>query len=725
MLDASVTPQFVGKGKMTVLPVAGMPFTSFYRLEVPNTVTRNYDSQLVYPLTGAVTKGDAVAVSFYWRRVNMPGEDVIATVAPMQKTSPYALVNQKKVFKGDGEWQRYDVPLNSISNVADGTIVLKFQVGWKAQTLDIAGVTVHNYAKTIPATSLPFTANWGGRGLDAAWRAQANTRIDQYRKGNLTVNVVDRTGRPVPGAQVRVKQTRNDFEFGTAVASQFITEDKPESPEYRQQLLRLFNTGTPENHLKWVQWEANPDYGAATVAWLRANGFRVRGHSLIWPKLGYVSWRGGYSMPEGCELLTAPQLRDRIDGRFLDALTRLSGQVDDWDVINEPFLNYDVQGRVPGVSGVAYTPGILGNYEMVRWFQMAKLLDPNARLTLNENNMVEQEAGVRSAIEYSDALVRYLKLNGAPLDILGFQSHFRPDNATSMDVAWRQFDRYAALGVKLKVTEYDFDSKDEVAQADYLRDYLTLCYSHPAFEGFTLWGFWERGMWHKDAALFRADWTPKLAAGVWERLVLNEWRTEANATADPAGSMAVRAFCGRHQIEAQFGLFQATQTASVTTDGATVTVTLPMVLEGRGLVGTYFSDVSGAKLTNAVLTRLDPGLNFNWGTGSPDPLLPADLFSVRWTGWIRATKTGNFRFRITSDDGVRLRIGDSLLIDDFTKRGRKTLYGNLDLVEGQFYPITIEYFEGWSSASIVFAWMPPGESEVVVPATALFDVGPG
>ena len=36
----------------------------------------------------------------------------------------------------------------------------------------------------------------------------------------------------------------------------------------------------------------------------------------------------------------------------------------------------------------------------------------------------------------------------------------------------------------------------------------------------------------------------------------------------------------------------------------------------EGLFGEYFSTIS---MTNLVLTRVDPQVNFEWGTGSPDP----------------------------------------------------------------------------------------------------------
>src|SRR5688572_11078881 len=80
---------------------------------------------------------------------------------------------------------------------------------------------------------------------------------------------------------------------------------------------------------------------------------------------------------------------------------------------------------------------------------------------------------------------------------------------------------------------------------------------------------------------------------------------------------------------------------------------------GIGLRGEYFDnrDFSAPKLT-----RVDPTVNFNWGTGSPDPAIGSDTFSVRWTGRVSPRYSETYRFYTTSDDGVRLWVNGQLLI---------------------------------------------------------------
>jgi hypothetical protein len=74
---------------------------------------------------------------------------------------------------------------------------------------------------------------------------------------------------------------------------------------------------------------------------------------------------------------------------------------------------------------------------------------------------------------------------------------------------------------------------------------------------------------------------------------------------------------------------------------------------GTGLLGQYYDNID---FTSLKVTRTDATVNFNFGSGSPDPSIGADTFSVRWAGLVRPTTTAVYTFYTTSDDGVRLEI---------------------------------------------------------------------
>jgi hypothetical protein len=65
-----------------------------------------------------------------------------------------------------------------------------------------------------------------------------------------------------------------------------------------------------------------------------------------------------------------------------------------------------------------------------------------------------------------------------------------------------------------------------------------------------------------------------------------------------------------------------------------------------------------------AMVRIDPAVRFNWGFGSPAPGIPADNFSARWTRTVWFDP-GHYRFLARVDDGVRVWLIGSQIIDDW------------------------------------------------------------
>jgi PA14 domain len=140
---------------------------------------------------------------------------------------------------------------------------------------------------------------------------------------------------------------------------------------------------------------------------------------------------------------------------------------------------------------------------------------------------------------------------------------------------------------------------------------------------------------------------------------------------------------------------------------------------GGGLTGRYYNNttVSGT----VRLTRVE-NVDFGWGSGSPSSAVNRNNFSVRWTGTILAPATGTYRFQTVSDDGVRLWVNGVQRINNWTAHSATTnTSGDVNLVAGVRYSITLEYYEASGQAEIRLRWRTPGNgSFVVVPASQLF-----
>ena len=136
---------------------------------------------------------------------------------------------------------------------------------------------------------------------------------------------------------------------------------------------------------------------------------------------------------------------------------------------------------------------------------------------------------------------------------------------------------------------------------------------------------------------------------------------------------------------------------------------------GGGLTGQYFDALA---FGGAPLTRIDPVVDFNWGTAAPDASLGADTFSVRWTGEVLSDFGETYAFSTTSDDGVRLTLDGTIVIDHFNDHGPALDTGSLALTPG-WHPLVLEYYENGGGAQIDLSWSSPSQPKQIVPESHL------
>ncbi|WP_421567466.1 glycoside hydrolase family 3 C-terminal domain-containing protein [Stenotrophomonas sp. PD6] len=139
----------------------------------------------------------------------------------------------------------------------------------------------------------------------------------------------------------------------------------------------------------------------------------------------------------------------------------------------------------------------------------------------------------------------------------------------------------------------------------------------------------------------------------------------------------------------------------------------------RGLRGEYFrtADLSGTP----ALVRTDAQIGFRWDRGSPtDNLLargeaapgqgiPADGFSIRWSGQLLPPVSGRYRIEAAADDGFRLYVDGKRVLDQWANADR--LHGDgveLDLQAGRAYDIKLEYYDAERDAGVRLGWRMPG-----------------
>jgi GH35 family endo-1,4-beta-xylanase len=390
-----------------------------------------------------------------------------------------------------------------------------------------------------------------GRDADAGWRNEAHARIEKIRKAPLKVRVVDARGKPVNGAKVRVRQQRHAFGFGNILNPRPFQLENTDGEKYRRIFTEHFNKTTFESGFRWHNWFRPARQGRLDehtklldrmIRFCRSNDIGIRGHYLSWAPLSRDIYKPtDYSKhPEKLW----PELSAHID----EMLDFTKGRLAEWDAINHIIGWNDTMATVTGSNEI---------YAKIIRHARSKTRTP---LWVNEGSILP--GGSRT--EAYEKMIGYLFENKAGPDGIGFMGHFKESSLRSIEGLWEVYARFAKFGVPLQLTEFDIDTRDDKLQADYLRDVMTITFSHPSFNGIVMWGFWEGRHWRPNAALWRKDWSIKPAGKMWKELVFETWWTKQECTTDASGLCDVSVFMGDYEVVVEHA--GRTVTANVTVD---------------------------------------------------------------------------------------------------------------------------------------------------------------
>ena len=169
----------------------------------------------------------------------------------------------------------------------------------------------------------------------------------------------------------------------------------------------------------------------------------------------------------------------------------------------------------------------------------------------------------------------------------------------------------------------------------------------------------------------------------------------------------------------------------ITATGAPLTETSGVILASAylrtggansqpGLNAEYFANTNLSG--DATLKRVDPIVNFEWNNVSPGAGIPAQNYSMRWSGELVPPVDGDYRLGLDTDGGSRIFLDGKKIVDDWAPHGERTITTLVHLQAGHAYPIRVEYFHyGWESAARLL-WLPPNVVQEAVDAARKADV---
>ncbi len=393
---------------------------------------------------------------------------------------------------------------------------------------------------------------------EAALFCEAAENIEMHRKGDAAVIFKSKLPEAVKFADVQITQTAHDFLFG-ALIFELVRPDVYKEELFKEQFGKLFNFAVLPFYWESyepVQGQVQWQYELPVIKWCQDNGIKTKGHPLAWTHPGSnPEWLKRYP-PEASEAL--------LKARIMNIVGGFKGQIDVWDVVNEP-VNTKVWLNPTDGAYMREPIEKVADYceKALRWAHEA---NPDAHLMLNEFHLIHQgefnNDPNKTVRQGFIELVTELKRRGAPLSGLGIQAHEPKECWFSPAETVQAFDELGRLGLPLHITEFIPQSGgkeitgdyrkgkwDEQAQAEFAEQMYRLAFGHPAVVSITWWAVHDKIVWLKGGGFLDAELNPKPAYLMLDKLINQEWKTNFAARTDPDGKVSFRGFFGLYNVE--------------------------------------------------------------------------------------------------------------------------------------------------------------------------------
>lgn len=404
--------------------------------------------------------------------------------------------------------------------------------------------------------------------------------MDRYahRKSACTIRLLDAQGVPMSGRKVHVQQTKHEFKFGCNIffLSGMFDERLPaERRDYLKRLWEswsaLFNFGT----LPFYQGRYEPQEGVTqeastltTAKFLNEHGIAMKGHPLCW------------------HTVSAKWLMDRSDEEVLEnqlfrirrEVTAFKDYIHMWDVINEVVIMPIFTAEENAITRLCAKMGRVPLVKAV--FDMARQMDPNATLLLNDFNTSDK---------YRELIADCLAAD-VPIDVIGIQSH-QHQGFWGMEKLQEVLERFESFGKPIHFTENTFISGELMpphivdlndwqvlewpttpeGEDRQARDFLNMVdelFAHPQVEAFTNWDFCDGAWLGAPAGLVRLDGSHKPSYDAMKQRIWQDWCTSADLMTNEQGEVSVEGFRGEYQLladgrEAAFTLDKTTKDCTI------------------------------------------------------------------------------------------------------------------------------------------------------------------
>lgn len=386
-----------------------------------------------------------------------------------------------------------------------------------------------------------------------AIRAKIDEGIERNRKGEATLEFLDRDGRPVKDVSVSIRQESHEFLFGCNlfVLGQLRTPEL--NTKYEEAFTRLFNFATipfywrdlepEEGRLRFAEgskpiWRRpSPD---VLLKWCLANHITPKGHCLMYAKSMF--------MPEWTAKDDPGKLIKQSEKHIHGIAERYKDDIFIWDVANEEI------GRSRHPEEWHKVPE-----DYLSWcFRRASL-------EFTDKTMLIYNDGSEAFTYTNDYISIFKKLlaQGAEVGGMGIQMHAYDREAMLKGKLYppaaqlEAFDKMGELNLPIYMTEITIPGREEDGpelQAEIVENLYRLWFSIPQMAGITWWNLGDSTAFGNEnkamGGLLDSNMNPKPAYEALDRLINHEWKTDLEITGNSQGNVSFRGFYGKYKITA-------------------------------------------------------------------------------------------------------------------------------------------------------------------------------
>jgi endo-1,4-beta-xylanase len=419
---------------------------------------------------------------------------------------------------------------------------------------------------SLKINGLPVSQDPAVLALEESIKPQSvKDRISAIRQGGMTVMVRSKSGQPVVGAKVEIKQLRHQFPFGCSLDALRPEDHSEFQQNYQKRFLNLFNAATLSCNWDEIEPQRGKyDYRRliANANWCAEHLIRTSASALI------QEWSNPRWLPKEPDA-AVPFARSMV----IDCIRHMGGTIQTWEVVGDVMdavdsneHNYLALWLLQEEKKMAVFGGMVAKNKAVSAVVESALLWAHAATGgKKETFLVSGSANV----EAQERMYAFLEKTSSLPDGIGIKSEMYINRERwGFDSLYDACNRLAQFApvhwTAIKVvsgnnknkidwdktyTDWPSTARGEAEQCDYVTRMYRILFSHPNVASISWSQFCDKDAYlGAPSGLLRRNGSPKPAYNALMQLIHKEWWTHASGTTNEKGQFFTRAFFGDYQV---------------------------------------------------------------------------------------------------------------------------------------------------------------------------------